>query len=77
MYGVTTVFSLGDDQAAGFELRNENTSALDRARLFVAGPVITGEDFMTITIGKEITIGEQRLGGTQVFEQSRVVHDDE
>ena len=39
--------------------------------------MITGEDFMTITIGKEITIGEQRLGGTQVFEQSRVVHDDE
>ncbi len=37
MYGVTTVFSLGDDQAAGFELRNENATAADRARLFVAG----------------------------------------
>ena len=46
-------------------------------RPYYKGPVITGEDFMTITIGKEITIGEQRLGGTQVFEQSRVVHDDE
>ncbi len=43
-YGVTTVFSLGDDQAAGFDLRNEqNTGPLDRARLFVAGPVITGD----------------------------------
>ena len=43
MYGVTTVFSLGDDQAAGFELRNENATAADRARLFVAGPVISGD----------------------------------
>ncbi len=43
MYGVTTVFSLGDDQAAGFELRNENASITDRARLFVAGPVISGD----------------------------------
>jgi imidazolonepropionase-like amidohydrolase len=43
-YGVTTVFSLGDDQAAGFDLRNEQTSGpLDRARLFVAGAVITGD----------------------------------
>jgi len=43
MYGVTTVFSLGDDQAAGFELRNENAAATDRARVFVAGPVINGD----------------------------------
>jgi imidazolonepropionase-like amidohydrolase len=43
MYGITTVFSLGDDQAAGFELRNENAAAVDRARLFVAGPVIAGD----------------------------------
>ena len=42
-YGVTTVFSLGDDQALGFEMRNEQaTGTLDRARLFVAGAVITG-----------------------------------
>jgi imidazolonepropionase-like amidohydrolase len=40
-YGVTTVFSLGDDQEAAFQLRNEQTTGmLDRARLFVAGPVI-------------------------------------
>ena len=39
-YGVTTVFSLGDDQEAGFALRD--APATDRARLFVAGPVVTG-----------------------------------
>ena len=43
-YGVTTVYSLGDDQAAGFVLRNEqSTGTVDRARLFLAGPVITGD----------------------------------
>ena len=41
MYGVTTVYSLGDDQAAGFALRDDK--ATDRARLFVAGPVIGGD----------------------------------
>ena len=40
-YGVTTVFSLGGDQAAGFRFRDSQDSAsLDRARLYVAGPVI-------------------------------------
>jgi len=40
-YGVTTVMSLGGDGEAGFRLRDaQATSALDRARLFVAGPVI-------------------------------------
>jgi len=40
-YGVTTVFSLGDDQAAGFAARDaQNTPALTRARLYVAGPVL-------------------------------------
>ena len=43
MYGVTTVFSLGDDQAAGFTLRDENGAAIDRAKLFVAGAVIGGD----------------------------------
>ncbi|MDP2319481.1 MAG: amidohydrolase family protein [Acidobacteriota bacterium] len=42
-YGVTTVFSLGDDQALGFEMRNEQAAGpLDRAKLFVGGSVITG-----------------------------------
>jgi len=40
-YGVTTVMSLGGDGEAGFALRDaQTTRALDRARLFVAGPVI-------------------------------------
>jgi len=40
-YGVTTVFSLGDDQAAGIAARDaQRTPALDRARLYVAGPVL-------------------------------------
>jgi imidazolonepropionase-like amidohydrolase len=43
MYGVTTVFSLGDDQQAGFVLRDENAAAADRAKVFVAGPVINGQ----------------------------------
>ena len=39
--GVTTVMSLGDDQEAGFRIRDEqNVPTLDRARLYVAGPVI-------------------------------------
>jgi imidazolonepropionase-like amidohydrolase len=40
-YGVTTVYSLGDDQEAGIKARDaQNTPTLDRARLFVAGPVL-------------------------------------
>src|SRR6185369_9300073 len=40
-YGVTTVYSLGDDQAAGIAARDaQRTPSLDRARLFVAGPVL-------------------------------------
>jgi imidazolonepropionase-like amidohydrolase len=40
-YGVTTVFSLGDDQAASFAARDsQRTPSLDRARLFAAGPVL-------------------------------------
>ena len=37
---MTTVFSLGDDQEGSFALRD--APATDRARLFVAGPVVTG-----------------------------------
>lgn len=40
-YGVTTVVSLGDDEAEGFQLRDsQDTPELTRARLFVAGPVL-------------------------------------
>jgi len=43
-YGVTSVFSLGGDGEQGFRLRNEQeTPTLKRARLYVAGPVITAK----------------------------------
>lgn len=43
-YGITTVTSLGGDRDEGFRLRDEqDTPALDRARLYVAGPVIDGK----------------------------------
>jgi imidazolonepropionase-like amidohydrolase len=53
MYGVTTVFSLGDDQQAGFVLRDENAAATGRAKVFVAGPVINGQ---TAEEGRAMTI---------------------
>lgn len=41
-YGVTTVISLGDDEHQGFMLRDQqNTPQLQRARLYVAGPVLS------------------------------------
>ena len=40
-YGVTTVFSLGGEPASVFAARAEQTTpALDRARVFLAGPVL-------------------------------------
>ncbi|MGE0702316.1 MAG: amidohydrolase family protein [Vicinamibacterales bacterium] len=40
-YGVTTVFSLGDEQPPVFAARaSQNQPGLDRARVFVAGPVL-------------------------------------
>lgn len=40
-YGVTTVFSLGDDQADAFALRAEQATAPPaRARVYVAGPIV-------------------------------------
>jgi imidazolonepropionase-like amidohydrolase len=42
-YGVTTVWSFGGEQAPAFQARDEqSTPALDRARIYVAGDVITG-----------------------------------
>jgi imidazolonepropionase-like amidohydrolase len=44
-YGVTTVVGLGGDREAGFRLRDQQaTPELTRARLFVAGPVVTGAE---------------------------------
>jgi imidazolonepropionase-like amidohydrolase len=43
-YGVTSVVSLGDDREAGFKMRDASVSPdIDRARLFVAGTVVTGK----------------------------------
>ncbi len=42
---------------------------------YYQGPVTTAEDFMTITIGAGIVIGEQARSGTHVFEKSSVVKD--
>ena len=43
-YGVTTVFSLGGDGPEGIAVRDrQDTPDLDRARLFMAGPVVTGD----------------------------------
>ena len=40
-YGITTVFSLGDDQGDAFALRAEQATAPpDRARVYVAGPIV-------------------------------------
>lgn len=41
-YGITTVLSLGGDGPAAFRMRDEqNTPTLRRARIYVAGPVLT------------------------------------
>ena len=41
-YGITSVVSLGGDAEAGFKLRDaQPTGRLDRARVFLAGPVIS------------------------------------
>lgn len=43
-YGVTTVVSLGDDREAGFSARAGNGAPdLARARIFVAGPVVSAK----------------------------------
>jgi imidazolonepropionase-like amidohydrolase len=43
-YGITTVISLGDDKEAAVPLRAvQDTTSTDRARLFIAGDVITGK----------------------------------
>ncbi len=43
-YGVTTVNSLGDDGEAGIRIRDaQDVPTLDRARLYVAGAVVTGD----------------------------------
>ena len=58
-YGVTTVYSLGDDQAAGFAIRDaQATPSLDRARLFVAGPVLAPK---TVDEARKLVADDQAL----------------
>ena len=56
-YGVTSVYSLGDDGPAGAALRTEPPVA--RARLFIAGPVInaTTADAAAADVDKVIALG--------------------
>jgi imidazolonepropionase-like amidohydrolase len=43
-YGVTTVWSLGGEQAPAFRVRDaQDTPALDRARIYLSGDVIVGK----------------------------------
>jgi len=48
-YGITTVNSLGGDESEGFALRDAQYGPdLDRARLLVAGSVVTGTDATSV-----------------------------
>ncbi|MFM1895304.1 MAG: hypothetical protein RLZZ385_378 [Pseudomonadota bacterium] len=48
-YGITTVNSLGGDEAEGFALRDEQDDPqLQRARLYVAGSVISGDSVTAV-----------------------------
>lgn len=67
-YGVTTVVSLGDDEAEGFRLRDtQNTTALNRARLFVAGPVLNPG-----SAGQAVTLVDQTAALKPDFIKIRV-----
>ena len=67
-YGVTTVVSLGDDEEEGFQLRdNQNTADLDRARLFVAGPVLN-----PATVEQAVTLVDQTAALTPDYIKIRV-----
>jgi imidazolonepropionase-like amidohydrolase len=59
-YGVTTVVSLGGDGEEGVAVRDEQeTAALDRARLFVAGAVVAGPNEQAV---REMVDGNAALG---------------
>jgi imidazolonepropionase-like amidohydrolase len=43
-YGITTILSLGGEEPAAFKLRDtQETPSIERARIFLAGPVIVGK----------------------------------
>lgn len=48
-YGITTIVSLGGDELPSINLRDiQNTSELNRSRLFVAGTIVTGDTPMAV-----------------------------
>ncbi|MBK5257893.1 MAG: amidohydrolase family protein [Vicinamibacteria bacterium] len=56
-YGVTTVFSLGDDDAEAFALRAEQAEAPPgRARVFLAGPSVFAETAEAATVATDKVI---------------------
>lgn len=58
-YGVTTVVSLGGDGAEGVALRDAEDAGLDRARLRIAGAVVTGStaDEATAQVASNVALG--------------------
>jgi len=75
-YGVTTVNSLGGDGEQGFSLRNDQYNQdLNRARIFVAGSVVSGdsEDAIRAEVNRNADMGanyikvrvDDNLGATQ------------
>jgi len=59
-YGVTSVFSLGDDQQPAFAARDEQrTPALDRTRIWAAGPVLAPK---TPQEARSMVAANQKLG---------------
>jgi imidazolonepropionase-like amidohydrolase len=55
-YGVTTVFSLGDEPEATFALRSNESGPLNHARLFLAGPVVNGTSAETARAAADKTL---------------------
>ena len=66
-YGVTTVWSLGGEEAPAFRLRDaQATPALDRARIHVAGEIITARTIENIRRnGHELGLASMCIVGGQ------------
>ncbi len=58
-YGITTAASLGGDREEGVRFRDAEDASLDRARLFVAGEVVTGETVEEVqaVVDKNVALG--------------------
>jgi imidazolonepropionase-like amidohydrolase len=63
-YGVTTVMSLGGDGEPSMRIRDaQNTAGLDRARLYVAGSVVTAESAVAAAqmVDDNVTLGADMI----------------